>query len=364
MNAEIPKFVIIGGGKGPSAVRRGLKELPIHITSIVPSADSGGSTGKLRRDYDVLSMGDLTQAWGDHAIDPDDGEFLHFRFPKGEGINGHRNSNLGFLVAMEVFRDKALKENWPVDQINNDHLVAKVLDYHRRKYPITGNVVPSTAENNLDLITILTDGTRLAQEHLLDFRDGGVPISKVELSKEAIIYPEAKIELEGTDACIYGSSSLRGSIEAVLAVQGVPEAIRRGRSLQIMVQNIANWKGDTAGFKTSDYARVITDWTGIPIDYLVYFKDSQTNIDPEIIKDYEKEGQEIVELDDKTLLYVRQVRCFDLIKVVEEGNNGERKFVLRHDPQKVGRALMSVWEEHLAKIDLSRLRITPSEIYS
>ena len=40
--------VVIGGGHGPSAICRGIKNIEgLHITAIVTVADDGGSTGRL-----------------------------------------------------------------------------------------------------------------------------------------------------------------------------------------------------------------------------------------------------------------------------------------------------------------------------
>src|SRR5262245_36251175 len=70
--ADSPRIVALGGGTGLPAVLRGLKsrlypagERPSsdlerqRLTAIVTVADDGGSSGRLRRDYNVLPPGDL-----------------------------------------------------------------------------------------------------------------------------------------------------------------------------------------------------------------------------------------------------------------------------------------------------------------
>ena len=54
-----PKVVVIGGGTGLSTLLHGLKEYTSNITAIVTMADDGGSSGRLRQDYDVLPPGDV-----------------------------------------------------------------------------------------------------------------------------------------------------------------------------------------------------------------------------------------------------------------------------------------------------------------
>ena len=54
-----PKIVVIGGGSGISVVLRGLKYLPVDLTAIVTVADDGGSSGFLRKEFDMPAPGDL-----------------------------------------------------------------------------------------------------------------------------------------------------------------------------------------------------------------------------------------------------------------------------------------------------------------
>jgi len=53
------RVVAIGGGTGLPATLRGLKPYTDHITAVVTVADDGGSSGRLRRDLQILPPGDL-----------------------------------------------------------------------------------------------------------------------------------------------------------------------------------------------------------------------------------------------------------------------------------------------------------------
>ena len=45
---------VIGGGTGLSVMLRGLKQIPdINLSAIVTVADDGGSTGRIRRQFQV-----------------------------------------------------------------------------------------------------------------------------------------------------------------------------------------------------------------------------------------------------------------------------------------------------------------------
>ena len=54
------KIVCLGGGSGgTSTLLRGLKNYPAHITSVSSMADDGGSSGRLRKAYDIMPPGNL-----------------------------------------------------------------------------------------------------------------------------------------------------------------------------------------------------------------------------------------------------------------------------------------------------------------
>ena len=54
-----PKVVVIGGGTGLSNLLRGLKSYTNNLTAIVTVADDGGSSGRLREDFNMIAPGDL-----------------------------------------------------------------------------------------------------------------------------------------------------------------------------------------------------------------------------------------------------------------------------------------------------------------
>src|SRR3989344_3698558 len=54
------RVVAFGGGSAmPSAVLPGLSKLPVEIITVTSMTDSGGSTGALRREFNVHAMGDI-----------------------------------------------------------------------------------------------------------------------------------------------------------------------------------------------------------------------------------------------------------------------------------------------------------------
>ena len=51
-----PKVVALGGGHGLSASLAALRHMTDALTAIVTVADDGGSSGRLRDEYDVLQV--------------------------------------------------------------------------------------------------------------------------------------------------------------------------------------------------------------------------------------------------------------------------------------------------------------------
>src|SRR5437868_5821855 len=100
------RIVSVGGGNGLSTLLRGLKRYvrlgagDLELTAVVTVTDDGGSSGRLRRDFDVLPPGDIRSCMV--ALAPDEGLFsrlFQYRFANGRGLKGHSFGNL-FLMAM------------------------------------------------------------------------------------------------------------------------------------------------------------------------------------------------------------------------------------------------------------------------
>ena len=51
--------VVFGGGTGLSHLLSGLKLFPVNVTAVISVADSGSSTGVLRRELSIPAVGDI-----------------------------------------------------------------------------------------------------------------------------------------------------------------------------------------------------------------------------------------------------------------------------------------------------------------
>src|ERR1700693_285001 len=99
------RIVAIGGGTGLSTLLHGLKRYVkdpqgAEITAVVTVSDDGGSSGRLRREFEVLPPGDIRNCMV--ALSEDEGllaKLFQYRFSSGKGLKGHSFGNL-FLAAL------------------------------------------------------------------------------------------------------------------------------------------------------------------------------------------------------------------------------------------------------------------------
>jgi uncharacterized cofD-like protein len=93
-----PKIVAFGGGHGLAATLRALRSLTKNLTAIVTVADNGGSSGRLRREFNSLPPGDLRMALAALCGDDDWGRnwaaLMQYRFTSDGELNGHSVGNL------------------------------------------------------------------------------------------------------------------------------------------------------------------------------------------------------------------------------------------------------------------------------
>ena len=103
MLANGPKIVVIGGGTGLSVLLKGLKHYTSNITAAVSVGDDGGSSGRLRREFDVVPVGDIRSCIVALADEEDIMEQLfNYRFSRGEGLKGHSLGNLLLLALTSI----------------------------------------------------------------------------------------------------------------------------------------------------------------------------------------------------------------------------------------------------------------------
>ena len=276
-----PKIVVIGGGTGLSTMLHGLKEYTSNITAIVTVADDGGSSGRLRKDFDMLPPGDIRSCLVALAdAEPLMGKLFQFRFDGDGELGGHSFGNL-FIAAMTKVAgdfDTAIKES------------SKVL-------AIRGSVVPSTLSKSV-LIARHADGSETVGES--NIPKSASPIGKVYLRPDNCKPTEEAIEaVRKADAIVLGPGSLYTSIMPNLLVGSIHKEIVASKAIKVYVCNVMTQKGETDGYKASDHLRAIVDHTapGI-VNYCIV---NTAKIPAEMLKRYRSEGSYPVIADSENL---------------------------------------------------------------
>ncbi|NBU93438.1 MAG: YvcK family protein, partial [Actinobacteria bacterium] len=92
------KVVCLGGGHGLAATLQAMRNLTSDVTAIVTVADNGGSSGRLREEFNSLPPGDLRMALAALCGDDDWGrswaQIMQYRFTSSGEMDNHAVGNL------------------------------------------------------------------------------------------------------------------------------------------------------------------------------------------------------------------------------------------------------------------------------
>ena len=149
----------MGGGTGLSTLLKGLKRYVAgdeagpggrsvgELCAVVTVTDDGGSSGRLRKEFNVLPPGDIRNCIA--ALSEDEAllsRLFQHRFHAGAGLNGHSFGNL-FLTALTA--------------ITGDF--AEAVKQSSAILATRGHIYPSTT-SDVQLEATMADGTRVAGE--------------------------------------------------------------------------------------------------------------------------------------------------------------------------------------------------------
>jgi len=369
-NLQDVRIVAIGGGTGLATLLRGVREYVDRdgegvidlksLTTVVTVTDDAGATGKLIDEFGILPPGDIRECLAALA----DEEtlitklFLH-KFESEGVLSGHSFGNL-FLTALI--------------QMNDNNYIQAIRDASR-VLRVDGNILPSTLEHVM-LCAELEDGTVLAGEDEITYRNDTSAIDKVFLSRRPddgnpgnpseinpTALPMALEAVAQADIVILGPGGFYTSIIPNLLVDGVSDAVRRSNARTVYIANVMTQAGKTDGYNLSDHIRILREYAGFPIDYVLA---NNRPISPEVLQDYREAGSEPIIYDEgesaefstvdfgdgKEVVVVEgSILCLsDIVEEVQEETiqaDGsevavETKLVLRHAPEKLAAALIDV----------------------
>ncbi len=324
--AEGPcRIVAMGGGTGLSTVLGGLKRFSaaegsgggprsrrVELSAIVTVSDDGGSSGRLRREFDILAPGDIRNCMV--ALAEDEAllsKLFQHRFSSGKGLEGHSFGNL-FLTALTA--------------VSGDFQQA--IQLSSEVLAIRGRIFPSTL-TNVELEARLEGGRWVRGESRIT--KSREPIKAIRLKpRRCLPLPESLSAIAQADLITIGPGSLYTSVIPNLLVEGIPEAIAYSPAVKVYVCNLMGQPGETEHYSAADHVRAIYDHArGLAFDYVVV---SANRIPAALRRRYVKENALPVEVDIPELekLGVKVLRE----KLIVKGQ------VIRHDADLVADLLL------------------------
>jgi uncharacterized cofD-like protein len=320
------RVVAIGGGTGLSTLLRGLRE---HVTPSTPGAspglisdlaavvtvtDDGGSSGRLRKGFNMLPPGDLRNCMVALSEEEDllARLFAH-RFRGGVALKGHNFGNLFVAALTEMTGDFA----------HAIQLASKILATRGRIYPVT------TA--NTTLVAHMDDGSIVRGETNITASRRRI----VELTLDppgAALLQETLEAIERASLITVGPGSLYTSLITNLLVDGIPSALAHARGIRVYICNLMTQANESLGLTASEHIERIYEHTRAPI-----FDCALINTAPfsaETLARYAAEGASPI-VPDIERVEKLGVRCI-------AGDFASVESVVRHAPGRVTGALLAL----------------------
>lgn len=312
---------------------RGLSKFDWEINAIVAMTDDGGSTGRLRKELGVLPPGDVRYCLSALTTLPGEWEeILNYRFEKG-GLKGHTIGNL-MLAALEKFHGNFLEAVKEMEKI----LATK------------GLVIPATLDNS-ELQAKLKNGKIIHGQHRIDtypdLQKKG--IKNMYISPRAKANPMAIKSILDAEVVSIGPGNLYCSIIPNLIIKELREAILKTKALVIFHCNLLNRKDHTEGYDLDDYANEINKYLGkdridvVTINHLGLSPAKRKTLcvkESDLVKFYPKKNPKrrfkVVKsglIDQACSSYSRS----DAIAYLRSP--------VRHDGEKVGKAIMNIYSK-------------------
>src|SRR5580692_6821847 len=239
------RVVAIGGGTGLSTLLKGLRhyvispgerrrqavdEPRIHdLCAVVTVSDDGGSSGRLRKELNMLPPGDIRNCIV--ALSEDEpllSRLFQHRFQKGSGLEGHSFGNLFLAALTSITGDFA-----EAVRLSSEILLTR------------GRIFPATT-SSVELEALFDDGKRVRGETQITATKGKI--------KELFLVPPDVSPLPQTldaiahaDLITIGPGSLFTSLIPNLLVAGIPEAILSSPAIKVFICNLMTQANESLG---------------------------------------------------------------------------------------------------------------------
>jgi len=265
-----PKVVCLGGGHGLAATLGAMRTLTNQVTAVVTVADNGGSSGRLRAEFNSLPPGDLRMALAALCADDEWGrswaEIMQYRFTSQGDMDNHAVGNL-LLTAL-----------W-----DRDADPVKGLDRVGQLLKVVGRVLPMALEP-LDIEGSFN--TKNGVEIIRGQVEVSQAIGKVNelklIPNQPKPTPEVLDALESADWITIGPGSWLSSVMPHFLLGKQAEKIQSSKAKKIMIFNLPdkNTSDEFAGFSLEAHLQLVLDHIpGLKIDVALVDK-SLANSEP------------------------------------------------------------------------------------
>lgn len=249
------RVVAIGGGTGLSTLLKGLKrfvtapteipaarrEAPVirDLSAVVTVSDDGGSSGRLRKELNMLPPGDIRNCIV--ALSEDEAllsKLFRHRFDKGSGLEGHSFGNL-FLAALTSLTSDFSE----AVRLSSEILLTR------------GHIFPATT-SNIELEALMEDGTRVRGETKITASKGRIrELFLVPPDVEPM--PQTLEAIAGADLITIGPGSLFTSLIPNLLVKGISQAIVESKATKVYICNLMTQANESLGLTAADHIRAL-----------------------------------------------------------------------------------------------------------
>lgn len=322
------RIIIFGGGTGLSNILTGFKndvgKLIEKLTAVVTVTDSGGSSGILRKIYDIPAVGDLRNCLlALSRIENYTRKVMQFRFSKESPIKGHPLGNL-FLLAL----------------LENEGNILKAVKKASKILNVIGEVFPSTFDN-VKLIAEFDDGKIIEDEDQITsygiFSKSKIKNLKIFPSNPKV--PKELIErINRADIIIFSPGSLYTSILPNVLIPSIRDNINKSKALKIFVVNLLTQPGETDNFSAYDHLKEFLRISMLDKIDVVILNSGKPNKKQQ--KKIRKEGKKIVFNDIEN--FKRNGFKFYLYNLI---NKNDEKYI-KHHPKKLRNLIIKIAKDY------------------
>lgn len=305
-------IVCIGGGTGLFSLLSGLKTKVSDkntIKAIVTTLDNGGSSGKLITQYGVLPPGDIRNCL---VALSEETEVLNklFQYRFDEKLDNHNFGNLIITALSDITGcfDEAVK------------VASKILR-------IKGEVIPVSLQKN-DLVAQFSDKTEIVGESQITKK--GKKITKLFLKNNSKPNKRTIEVIKKADLIIFGPGSLYTSIIPNILFENLRCAINENKKAKkVLITGVMSQPGETDKFCASDFKLEIEKYLKGKITHIISNSYIPTT---KALQKYKQEKKFPVPLDEENIKNCKIIK----------GNFIDKNTLVRHNPQKLAEAIISL----------------------